>query len=57
MEQQINMIDPKRYTGRFPNRIAVGEAITEPTPRPIMYKPVVSDTLAVVMLYVVATFV
>lgn len=48
---------PTRYTGRFPNRIAVGEARTEPTPKPIMYNPVVSDTLAVVTWYVDATFV
>ncbi len=35
-----------RYTGRFPNRMAVGEAITEPIPKPIMYRPVVSETVS-----------
>lgn len=34
----------KRYTGRFPKAMAVGDAMTLPIPSPIMYKPVVRAT-------------
>lgn len=43
----INRNALTRYTGRFPQRIAVGLANTDPTPIPIMYSPVVSETRAV----------
>jgi hypothetical protein len=46
-----------KYTGLFPKRIAVGLAKTEPTPIPIMYKPVVSATSGTETSYVSATLV
>lgn len=45
----MKSIEQTRYTGLFPQRIAVGLANTEPTPIPIIKRPVVSETRAVGM--------
>jgi hypothetical protein len=44
-----------RYTGRLPNRMAVGEATILPMPKPSMYRPVVSATCEIETSYVAAT--
>lgn len=43
----MKSIEQTRYTGLFPHRIAVGLANTDPTPIPIIKRPVVSETRAV----------
>lgn len=35
-EVTMNKTAPKRYTGLFPHRMAVGEKTTDPRPMPIM---------------------
>jgi len=56
-EQAMSMTAPKRYTGRFPYRMAVGEKMTDPIPMPIMYKPVVRETCSTSTWYSAATLV